>query len=303
VTEEFSPKRWANDLTAILNAAYEADRFPVNVKQLALGYSKQRFPDDRIVSVQSDVLPNFEGGLYQADGDKKGWGIIYNNAIRSKGRINFTLAHEFGHYLLHRLKYPDGFRCGNEDMASWDSEYGQLEAQANDFAASLLMPLDDFRKQIDARARPEIDALGMCADRYEVSLIASILRWLQYTTRRSILVVSRDGFILWARSSTPALKSGAFFRTANVPPVSIPPESLAAQRNIVEGNTGIADLDRGAWLKEPCREEVLFSDEYDFTISLLHLDDSTPRFELNGESEEDAFDRMKRRTPSSSWLS
>jgi Zn-dependent peptidase ImmA (M78 family) len=56
-------------------------------------------------------------------------------------------------------------------MAAWDSEYRQVESQANDFAATLLMPLDDFRRQIDQRARPDFDALGNSADRYVVSLM------------------------------------------------------------------------------------------------------------------------------------
>ena len=61
--------------------------------------------------------------------------------------------------------------------------------------------------------------------RYRVSLIAAVLRWLEYTNRRAVLVVSREGFILWARSSEPALKSGAFFRTS-AGPIEIPAGSL-----------------------------------------------------------------------------
>jgi hypothetical protein len=51
-----------------------------------------------------------------------GVGIIYNHAITSKGRINFTLAHEFGHYLIHRALYPNGFQCGQQQIVRWDSE-------------------------------------------------------------------------------------------------------------------------------------------------------------------------------------
>ncbi|ODR99310.1 hypothetical protein AUC68_04780 [Methyloceanibacter methanicus] len=302
MNEQWSPKRWANALTTILNAAFEQDRFPVNVSQLALDYSRQRFPDDPITHVMGGELPGFEGALIPAANGKKGWGIIYNSAISSPGRINFTLAHEFGHYLLHRLKYPDGFTCGEQDMASWDSEYRQVESQANDFAATLLMPLDDFRRQIEGRAKPDLEALCICADRYNVSLMASVLRWLQYTERRAILVVSRDGFILWARSSTPALKTGAYFRTVNQPPISIPPLSLAAQRHLVHGSKGMAIHDAEIWLKEPCEEAVLFSGQYDFTISLLHLGEAPSRFELDEDTAEDTYDRMTSRTPGSSWL-
>ena len=292
MTKSLSPKRWANDLTVILNAVYKVDRFPVNVKQLSLDYSNQRYPDDPIVGVLGGVLHGFDGGLYRAKGGKKGWGIIYNEAIQSTGRINFTLAHEFGHYLIHRLDYPNGFECGDEEMASWDSEYRQLESQANDFAATLLMPLDDFRRQIDALSKPSIEDLGACSKRYEVSLIASILQWLQYTSRRSILVVSRDGFILWASSSKPALKSGLYYKTYNKTPIEISTSSLAAQQVNLSGHMHASGHDSGIWLNQPCEEHVLFSDQYDFTISLLHYDNATRHFELDEESVSDAFDKF-----------
>lgn len=91
-------------------------------------------------------------------------------------------------------------RCGQQDVVRWESTYRQLEHEANTFAAYLLMPLDDYRRQIDSSSAVDLDAIAHCADRYEVSLIAATLRWLEYTERRSVLVVSRDEFILWARS-------------------------------------------------------------------------------------------------------
>lgn len=297
MTRPLSPHRWANEITVVLRTVFGADRFPVDVKAVAREISHQKFPDDPITMIRGDALPGFEGALVPAPPGKRGWGILYNNAIRSSGRINFTLGHEFGHYLLHRLEYPKGFECTSEDMASWESEYGQLEQQANAFAANLLMPFDDFRRQISARCCPDLDDLGGCADRYDVSLIAATLRWLQYTSRRAVLVVSRDGFILWARSSDVALKSGLYYRTRNRPPVEIPGSSLAAQRNLVPGHAGAAEHCRDVWLGEPCREHVLFSGQYDFTISLLHFDDRAARWEPEEASEEETFDRMMSRNP------
>ena len=64
---------------------------------------------------------------------------------------------------------------------------------------NFLMPLDDFRRQVPDDARVDIDVLRACAERYNVSLIAAVLRWLGYTRKRAILVVSCDGYILWAR--------------------------------------------------------------------------------------------------------
>ena len=302
MTKPLSPQRLANDISVVLRTVLGADRFPVDVKGVAREISKHKFPDDPITMIRGETLPGFEGALVPAPPGKTGWGIIYNCAISSSARINFTLGHEFGHYLLHRIAYPKGIPCSSEDMASWESEYGRLEQEANLFAATLLMPLDDFRGQLDAKNRPSLDDLGGCADRYEVSLIAAALRWLHYTQRRSVLVISKDRFILWARSSRPALKTGLYYKTRNRPPVEIPVSALAAQRSLVSGPAGEAEHDRGVWLNEPCKEFVLFSDQYDFTISLLYFDDAAAWSELDEEPEEDAYDRMIRRKPGESWL-
>lgn len=120
-----SPVRWAIDLSLLLNAVLGADRFPVKVPEVALEYSRKRFPDDPVSLVVGDNLPGFDGALIRAPKGKTGWGIFYNDGIASEGRINFTLAHEFGHYLMHRIAYPNGFRCGQQDVVRWDSTYGR----------------------------------------------------------------------------------------------------------------------------------------------------------------------------------
>jgi Zn-dependent peptidase ImmA (M78 family) len=136
---------------------------------------------------------------------RKRWGI-YVNQNGSPRRRRFTAAHELGHYLVHCQKYPDGLRC---DEAAVDGRNGvEIEREANDFASTLLMPLDDFRRRIPAKAEANFDQLSECAMHYDLSLVAAILRWLRYTERRAVIVVSRDGYMNWAWSSDAALKSG-----------------------------------------------------------------------------------------------
>jgi len=291
MTVVFTPERWAFEITGLLNAVFGMDRFPIDVPLVAKEYTAQKYPDDPIISVTGDNLPGFDGALFRAPAGRKGWGIIYNNAISSKGRINFTLAHEFGHFLLHRLAYPDGFRCGEQDFVRWDSEYGQIEQQANTFAANLLMPLDDFRRQIAATAKIDLDMIYHCADRYRVSLIAATLRWLSYTEKRAVLVVSRDGFILWARSSKPAFKSGALFK-ASAGPIEIPSASLAANQDLLVDGRGSIDHGVGIWFREPVREMTLFAEQHDFALSLLILNDSAPLISYEDETELDTYDKM-----------
>jgi hypothetical protein len=156
------------------------------------------------------------------------------------------------------------------------------------------MPLDDYRRQIDAAAKVDLDMISQCAERYRVSLIAAVLRWLEYTTRRAVLVVSRDGFILWARSSSAALKTGAFFRTSRGP-IEIPAQSLAAKQDLlVDKRAGIAQP-AGMWFPEEAREMTIFSESYDFVVTLLLLENRDGWVALASEREEDVFDRFTKR--------
>jgi hypothetical protein len=293
MTVTFGPERWAIEITKVLNLALGPEHFPIDMVRVALEYTAQRFPGDAITMAEGANLPGFDGALYRAPAGKTGWGIVYNTALASPGRINFTLGHEFGHYLLHRTAYPNGIRCGEQDVVRWDSAYGQIEHQANRFAAALLMPLDDFRRQIDARAKVDLDLISYCAERYCVSLIAAILRWLTYTERRAVLVVSRDGFILWSRSSDAALKTGAFFRTSGTP-VEIPAASLAAtQDQLVDGRTGVLQ-GPGVWFDDEAREMIIFSEQYDFIVTLLLLEARNRYIRLEPNPEEDSYDRFMR---------
>jgi hypothetical protein len=291
MSRPFTPERWAFEITHLLNSVFGADRFPIDIAMVTREYTAQRFPHDPIISVRGENLPQFDGALFRAPASRKGWGIIYNDAISSTGRINFTLAHEFGHYLLHRHAYPDGIRCREQDVVRWDSPYGQIEHQANVFAANFLMPLDDFRHQIPPRAKVDLDMISHCADRYRVSLIAAVLRWLSYTDKRAVLVVSRDGFILWARSSTLALKTGAFFRTS-AGPIEIPAASLPVRQDLLIDGRADIDHGEGVWFGEPVREMSIFAEQYDFAISLLLLEDSQPFVAFEAKPEPDTYDRM-----------
>ena len=280
------PRAWAARMTMLLNATLtDTDRFPVDVAGLAREYSAQAFPGDPIRQVQGDHLPGFEGALVKIPAPKGGWGILYNDGIRSPGRIRFTLAHELGHYLVHRNMLPNGIHCHEDDVLRGSDSDRDMEREADQFAADLLMPYDDFRKQIMARSTPDLDRLSGRAERYGVSLIAAILRWLSYTEKRAILVVSREGFILWARSSEPAFRTGAFFRAARET-IEIPAASLAAAQNLaIDHRLGVHHAP-GVWLPERTKELTVFSQQYDMVLSLLLLGDAEPQWVPRDEDDE-----------------
>jgi hypothetical protein len=143
--------------------------------------------------------------------------------------------------------------------------------------------------------------LEACRDRYQVSFIATVLRWLSYTAKRAVLVVSVDGYILWARSSKSALRTGAFFRTANRPPVAIPTASLPLNPQALVNGRGDVWHDRDVWLPEPVREIALSPDQYDFSLSLLLLNDAPERDFEKEDDEVDTYDRFNPHTGRREW--
>lgn len=268
-----SPKAWANRLSTILNQTHGADRFPVDVKGLAIGFSESLYPSDAIVTIEAVNLPNFEGALFPRTVDVGGWNILYNNRLRSKGRINYTLAHELGHYLIHRNEDRSSFECSFDDISGREGE--RIEREANEFAATLLMPLNDFRHQINDTTRVTVDDLTVIAERYRVSWTAACLRWLEYTRRSAMLVVSRDEFILWSRSSKRAFREGAYFATRSntfaMPSASPAVSGLTATTNepVFHGSS--------VWFDRESSEYCIASTHYDLTFSLLHLSEPPER--------------------------
>lgn len=185
-------------------------------------------------------------------------------------------------------------------MWKWDSDYGKMEAEANQFASYLLMPLDDFRKQTDGLSKPAIDFFDKLRKRYEVSLTAAILKWLEFTNKRAMIVVSRDGFIDWSWSSKQLIKSGVFFR-ARQQVTPLPDESLAAGKtSVLKPEQGVM-LNSGIWAKdEDVFESVIFSEYHEMAVSLLIYPDSPPArsqdlpVEYRDEDPFDTFDQFQR---------
>ena len=262
-----SPQKWAIQISKLLKQVeltHGMPQIPVDVATIAKEFSKQVYPGEPITLIQGESFSrNFDGALkpHPHNGE---WGIFYNSAILHEGRINFTLAHEFGHYLLHRSMLPGGLECGHESMLDWQSGDSEREIQANIFASYLLMPLDDFRKQA-YRKEINLELIRTLANRYRVSMTAIILKWLSYTKKRAMIVACKEGFIDWARSSKSLMKSGIFYRARqNI--VELPEKSLAAS----EAKTREIMHPDGIWLgNENVYEIIIHSAKDKTSLSLL----------------------------------
>lgn len=267
------PKAEANKLSKILSIFLGEDRFPVDVESLALEYSKETSPSDPIVKIKKSDVDNFEGALIKHP-NKSQWMILYKENIRSEGRKRFTIAHELGHYMLHRAEM-DEFLCasivGEQSLSVRD-----IENEADTFASYLLMPLDDCRKQT-SHQQFSIELLIHCANRYNVSLMAAALKLKEILPKRIVVVAARDGMILWASSNQKAYKSKVYIKTKGVPPISIPEGSLMSSLStnpVGESKKQPANL----WFPDEPKdlhliEHVFVATEgYDYTLGVLELE-------------------------------
>ena len=64
---------------------------------------------------------------------------VYEAAMRDEGRARFTIAHEIGHYVMHKNQVP-GFSRTKEKLVIDHKVFEDSEWQANAWAGELLMP-------------------------------------------------------------------------------------------------------------------------------------------------------------------
>ena len=277
-----SPTRAAANLSQMLRLVLGNERFPINIEELAYEVSRQQA--DPIESIQKVAINGFEGMLRRHP-QRPTWQILYSQQPYYPGRERFTLAHEFGHYLLHRQALLTGagagddsaqdvaYRCNPLDMDRWKAEEERREDEADTFASHLLMPFDDYRAQVGTLEMSGA-LLTHITDRYGVSLTAAVRRWIEFTDSRAVMIVARDGFALWGRASQAAFRSGIFVRSG----MEIPENSLAGMGK--GGSLAVSDrataLPAGIWTfargSEPAKELTFISDRLGVSLTILQFE-------------------------------
>mgnify|MGYP000341998923 CR=1 FL=1 len=152
-------------VVASLLEKHQVDRAPVPVERIVASYG---------IHLRKGDLEDVSG-LIVRDGNSVTIGV---NAKQSRTRQRFTIAHEFGHFLLHEgmsshvdRNYRVNFRSSESSLAV-DVE----EIEANFFAASLLMP-KQFLHEADAVEAVDSDrSVGQLASMFNVSRHAMSLR-------------------------------------------------------------------------------------------------------------------------------
>jgi Zn-dependent peptidase ImmA (M78 family) len=203
---------------------------PVPVEELAAAID--------IVELRELETDGFEGALL-TDPDKKKGAILYKAGAR-KERRRFTIAHELGHFLMPSHKGNEHCTAADLREMRFDEDHRRREAEANRFAAGLLMPRPWFSRDMDQLGDADVTHVQILAERYGTSLEAASNRYIDLTDDVCAFVFSKDHVIRYVRPTKMfprlAVKAGT--------PLPTDCASLRAGASAPRGNA----LGRTRWL-------------------------------------------------------
>lgn len=178
---------------------------------------------------------------------------------RPRGRVNFTLGHELGHYYLHREYLLSGHSHGSKSDFRSPNE---MEQEADEFAAALLMPLELFRREVK-KYRQHVCVLKELCDlaenRLGASITSTVRRYCQADIEPCHAVFSRDGIVQWGCCSEDMRRLNMGFVPFGQ---SLPRGSRSAQsfdKLTTEGQVE-GEVDASEWFERPYHQGRLWEE-------------------------------------------
>lgn len=189
------------------------------------------------------------------------------------GRKRFAIAHEMGHWELHR-DVSQWFACTADNMVL---SYKSLphESEANLFAAGLLMPETFFRQETGSREFCYA-TISDLASVFSTSLTATAIRYVDISYDYVAVVASNADGIRWFRGSA-RFEESCWINVKS----KLSSNSMAAEMLHAGGATRVADpveVDAEVWVEkkgdtevDTLIEESVFMAPYGQVLSLLRL--------------------------------
>jgi hypothetical protein len=146
------------------------------------------------IEVKEDDCEGYVGMLLVVDGEAL---ISVKSKIQEYSKKRFTVAHEIGHFSIpgHITPQKYIFQCTDNDL----SNIGRIrvkEAEANAFAAELLMPEEIFREKIKMDDLSYELIQDLTSD-FETSLTAASIRFVELSGHYA-LIVSDNSSVTWS---------------------------------------------------------------------------------------------------------
>lgn len=161
--------------------------------EIVAGFSNERFPVDLMlickeldIRLIDDKPLDKDGYLICRNGKKL---IFVNSQINNKHRRNFIIAHELGHFLLHRDQL---YSCDaiSESTTQFVNNVLQ-EREANAFASELLIPHDELIKYLPIGAI-DFATVYKIAEVFDVSVTHAAMQAVQASNAESEILICYD---------------------------------------------------------------------------------------------------------------
>jgi hypothetical protein len=230
------------------------------------------------------------------------FGIGYSTAIQNEGFINFTVAHELGHYFLSGhvealIKGNEGFHYSVSGFVSNEEH----EREADRFAAELLMPEPLFKAALQC-AGDGFPAIQTLADAGRTSIVATAIRFAKLADDPVAVILTANSKVEWCFVSPEFRKCPGVFPLGKR-------SSLPSASATVRFNNDLALIERGARAEGYCslsdwfqnagdieiKEDVVGLGHYHKTLTVLFAD------ELPTDDEQEEEVDMTTGLPSSRW--
>jgi len=213
--------------------------------------------------------------------------ITVSSTVTDPGRRRFSIAHELGHFEIHR-RLSQLAVCATADLNDWDARQTSQarEHEANEFAAALLLPERFLQPQCQGLP-PSLEAVSALAREYGASLTATARRFTDFTPEPCAVVFSQGGYSRWFQGSREFQDLGLFVDVKT----KLDPSTSAVQ--MLHGQSGITlprRVDASAWFK-PGRyrrgvtllEQTCLMPNLDAALTLLWVDEDIDGDEIEFE--------------------
>jgi len=120
--------------------------------------------------------------------------ITVNASIENTGKRRFVLAHELGHFEMHKNVLP-AFADNDKTLNDWHTK-GEHELEANDFAKELLMPEKSFKPLCQGKF--SMDMVKTLSSTFQTSLTATLLRYRDLGSSPIGIIYVEKGIVKWA---------------------------------------------------------------------------------------------------------
>lgn len=250
-------------------------------EQIAKDHGFNSFPIDPFsIAEENEILvqaksPDQSGASGCIVFNDDGVGITYSTFIQNEGFINFTVAHELGHYFIPG--HPEEIcKSGSKHFSKAGFSQGDnsIEIEADHFASGMLLPTHLVKSEL-LNSTIGLEGILSLAEKAQCSVTAAAIRTSECAPYPVAIVVSRENYICYCFFSEgfKNLKPSIFLRKGDYLPPSETLNFNKKQNLVVAGERICSEAIFSDWFGTSRHirldEEILGLGKYGLTLTVL----------------------------------